>query len=83
MKFNFVDGNWKLRTFPLYFFDTEEMGISAEEHEAMTTVAVRDNEKLRSDVLFFSGTIDNEPIVALGVDRSVNFSGAEQYSTRR
>ncbi len=76
MTFNFVDTNWNLRTFPLCFFDTEEIGKTAEEHEAIITAAVRDNDKLGSDVLVISGTCDNEPSVALGVDRYLNFSGA-------
>ncbi len=52
------------------------MGKSAEEHEAIITAAVRDNDKLGWDVLVFSGTSDNEPSVALGVDHYLNFSGA-------
>ncbi len=76
MTFNFVEANWNLRTFHFCFFDTEVMGKSAGQHEAITTAAVRDNDKLGSDALVFSETSDNEPSVALGVDRYLNFSGA-------
>eukprot|EP00171_Calliarthron_tuberculosum_P003336 IDg3336t1 len=76
MTFNFVDADWNLRTFPLCFFDTEDLGKSANEHEAVIAAAVHDNDKLGPDVLVFSGTSDNEPSVALGVDKYLNFSGA-------
>ncbi len=70
MTLNFVDANWNLRTFPL------SISKSAEEYEAIITAAVRDNDQLGSDVLVFSWASDNEPSVALGVDRYLNFSGA-------
>ncbi len=45
MAFNFVDANWNLRIFTLCFFDTEEMGKSVEEHEAVRAAAIRENDK--------------------------------------
>ncbi len=63
LMFNFVDANWNLRTFLLCLFVTEEMGKSVEEHEAIITATVRDNEKLGLDCLVFSGISDNEPSV--------------------
>ncbi len=78
--FNYVDANWNLRTFPLCLFDTEDMGKSAEEYEAIITAAVRDSGKLGSDVHVFSGASDSEQSVALSVDRYLNFSGAVRCS---
>ncbi len=76
MTFNFVDPNWNKRQFSFCLFGKEEMGKSEDEHESITTAAVRDNDKLVSDVVVASGTSDNEPREALGVNRYLNFSGA-------
>ncbi len=68
MRFNCVDANWNIGTFSSCFIDTEEMGESSEKHEAIITAAVRESNKLGSDAVGLSGTYDNEPRVALGVD---------------
>lgn len=79
MTFHFVDPKWNMRTFLLCSFNTEKIGKSAEEHEKIIRGAVKSNDKLGEDVLIFSGTSDNEPSVALGVNLFLNFSGSVRF----
>lgn len=76
LTFHYIDQNWILKSFPICFMNTVDIGKSAIEHESIIKSALRNNEKLGADVLIFSGTTDNEPSVALGMDQYLNFSGA-------
>lgn len=57
-----------MTTFPLCFFDTEDMGKSADDHKSVISDGISRNDKLGDDMLVFSGPSDNEPSVALAVD---------------
>ena len=76
MTFNYMDSNWKLRTFPVCFLDIQGMGKSADEHEAIISASLSSNDKIGKSVLVFSGTSDNEPSVVLGMDQYFNYSGS-------
>ena len=82
MAFHFIDDNWKLRTFPLYFFETKTVGKTADEHEAIMKAAISKNDKVGDDVLVFSMNSDNEVVVPLGVDQYLSFDGSVRSLSR-
>lgn len=57
--FHFVDRNWKLRSIPISFFDTEDLGKVSEDNEQIIRSSISKNDLSREDVLIFSGTSDN------------------------
>lgn len=73
--FDFIDKSWKMQCMPLCFFDTQDMGKTAEVYERIMRAAISSNDKLHSDVLLFSVNSDNEAAVALGVDCYLSFRG--------
>ena len=62
MTFYFINDIWKLKTFHLCFFNTETLGKTADEHEAIMKVDMGD------EVLTFSGNSGKEAATVLGVD---------------
>ncbi len=52
------------------------LGKTASDHFDIITAALQSSAMLYKDVLVFSGTTDNEPAVALGVDRYLAFGGS-------
>lgn len=76
LTFHFIDRTWKLRSFPICFFDTVDLGKSSEDHRQIIQAAVDRSDKVGKNVLIFSATSDNEPAVALAIDRYLNFSGS-------
>lgn len=75
MSFHYIDSNWNIKSFPLCFFNLEDMGKTANAHEAVMSAAISTNDKLAADVVIMSGTSDNDPATALGVDQYLDFSG--------
>lgn len=73
--FNFVDDLWELRCMPICFFDTQTADKNADGHTEILRAVTRNNDKLSSETLIFSGTTDNEPAVALGMDQFLDFNG--------
>lgn len=49
-----VNDKWELKKFPLLFCDTQDMGKSADEQEAIMSAAVTSKDKIWTDVLVFS-----------------------------
>jgi len=75
LTFNYIDKAWNARTFPVSFFDTRDAAKTGMGHAAILRAATKDNPRLGEDVLIFSGTTDNEPAVALGMDIFLGFTG--------
>jgi len=76
MTFHYIDSSWNLKTFPLCFLSLEDLGKTANQHEAVMSAAITTNDKLGSNVVVMSGTSDNDPATALGVDQYLEFSGS-------
>jgi len=76
MTFHYIDADWSIKSFPLCFFNIEDMGKTANAHKAIMDAAISTNDKLGSNVVVMSGTSDNDPATALGVDQYLNFSGS-------
>ena len=51
--FHYIDTYWKLRTIPHCFFNTENIGKTANEYESITSTALKLSNKLDKDVLVF------------------------------
>lgn len=75
MNFHSFDRNWYLRTFPIFLFDTVDVGKWAKKHQQIISVAIVRSDRLDKDCLIFSVTFDNESFLALRVDKYLNFSG--------
>lgn len=74
--FHFIGTEWELKQFSLCFFDTQDIDKSASGHTDIIATSNTDNDKLNDNVRIFSGTSDNEPTVALGVDNYFGFNGS-------
>lgn len=65
-----------MRCLPIWFFNTIDIGKSANDHDEIITASLRSNDKIGKDVLIFSGTSDNEPGAELSFDKYLKFSGS-------
>lgn len=57
-----------MKLFPLCFLNSEDMGKTANQHQAIMSAAIGTNAELGSEVVVICGSTDNDPATALGVD---------------
>lgn len=65
--FRFINAEWEMTSFPLRFYDIEDLEMRAIHQKLIIESSFAENPKLCSDVLVFYGTSDSESAVALGV----------------
>lgn len=77
MTFHYKDCQWRMKSFPIHFLSTSDIGKSANNHdESIIRSVLRNNDQIVSDVLIFSGTIASKPSVALDIKQHSNYSGS-------
>ena len=76
MTSHYIEIAWSLISFPLCFLNTEDMCSTGDEHQAIISSVIANNDKLSLDTVIMAGTSDNNSATALGVEQYLDYSGA-------
>ena len=76
MTFHYTESACNVKSFPLCFLNTEDMVSTTDEHQAVISSVIANNDKLSHDTVIMARTSGNHSATTLGVEQYLDYSVA-------